>query len=168
MDKNALMYAAMPDPPTTITPQIKSEWNKFLDFINRRGLRGNKDLDKKDMNLGRSVVEEFKKLNPDTPLSYDIIKPIQESAAQDWELTKKIQALKSVKSKNVDDRPLSPPDGWLGSMTSNMYFPVATTSDPTGKIIKNWGHDLNGYYQSLLAEETKKIPAPVEYANNKK
>jgi hypothetical protein len=168
MDKNLLIQSAKPDPPVKITPEQKSEWNKFLDFVNEKGFRGNTDLDKKDTNLGKSLIEEYRKLNPESKISYDLIKPIQENVIQDWEMMKKIRAMQGVKAVNADDRQLSPPDGWLGSLTSNGYFPTATTSDDKGRIIKDWGHDLNGYYESLVDHETKKIPMPARYANNKK
>ena len=168
MNEQVLIQAAMPDPPVKITSEQKMEWNKFLDFINSKGYRGNKDLDKRDTNLGKSLMEEYLKSNPQSNISYDMVKPIQESVINDWEKMKKIQSIKGIKSINADDRQLSQPDGWLGSLTSNGYFPTATTSDDKGRIIKDWGHDLDAYYESLIDQETKKIPVPTRYANNKK
>lgn len=164
----AMIQAAMPDPPVKITPAHKAEWNKFLDFINTKGFRGNQDLDKRDQNIGRSLMDEYVKSNPQTVINYDIIKPIQENVLQDWDLMKKITSMKGIKSVNADDRPISAPDGWLGSKTSNGYFPVATTSDPKGQVIKNWGHDLPGYYESILKEQVNKVPVMGTYVNNKK
>lgn len=168
MNDQALIQAAAPDPPVNITPEQKSEWNKFLDFVNSKGFRGNKDLDKKDTNMGKSLMDEYLRLNPQSKLSYDIVKPIQESVIKDWDMMRKIQSIKGVKAINADDRKLSEPDGWLGSLTSNGYFPSATTSDDKGVVVKNWGHDLKGYYESLVDQETKKIPMTSKYANNKK
>lgn len=168
MDKNLLIQSAMPDPPVKITPAHKAEWNKFLDFVNTKGFRGNKDLDKRDTNLGKSLMEEYLKTNPETPLTYELVKPIQESVAQDWELMKKIKGMQGIKAINADDRQLSAPDGWLGSLTSNGYFPTATTMDGNGRVVKDWGHDLDSYYQSIVDQEAKKIPVASRYANNKK
>jgi len=168
MNDQALIQAAMPDPPVKITPEYKAEWNKFLDFINSKGYRGNQELDKRDTNLGKTLIDEYVKSNPESKLSYEIIKPIQESVAQDWEKMGKIKSLSGVTATNADDRKLSAPDGWLGSLTSNGYFPVATTNDGSGKVIKNWGHDLDGYYQSLIGKQVSKVPVIPDYANNKK
>lgn len=157
MSKDAVMFAAIPDPPTKLTPDIKSDWNNFLDFVNSKGYRGNKDLDKRDTNLGRTILEEYRKTNPKSPLQYEMVKDIQHGILQDWELGKKIQQLQGVET-NLDDRPLSEPDGWLGSLTSNGYFPTATTTDPKGKVIKDWGFDLDGYYNQLAREQAAKVP----------
>lgn len=156
-----LLMAAAGDPipkPVEITPEYKAEWNKFLDFLNTKGYRGNKELDKRDTNLGKQLMEEYLKTNPKTVLKYDLIKPIQKTIMGDWELAKKIQQLQGVKAENLDNRPLSSDDGWLGSMTSNGYFPTATTTDDKGQVVKDWGFDLNGYYQSLLNQQVKKVP----------
>lgn len=160
MNNIPLMAAAGPDKPMQITPQIKQEWNRFLDYLNQRGYRGSKDLDVRDTNLGRHILEDYRKVNPNTVIDYNLVKPIQEAVNNDWTLMKQIQQLNGVKAQNADDRPLSPPDGWLGSMTSNGYFPTASTSDSQGRMIKDWGFDLPGYYQYL--QSIQKIPTTIK------
>lgn len=165
MNQLAMLQAAMPDPPTQITNAHKAEWNKFLDYLNTKGYRGNKELDRRDTNLGKGLMEEYQRMNPQSPINYDLVRNMQEAVAQDWDKMRQIQGLEGVQATNADDRPLSPTDGWLGSLTSNGYFPTATTRDAKGRVIKEWGNDLDGYYQSLLQEKAAKIPV---LAGNKK
>lgn len=149
-----LQASAPPDTPVDITPAHKAEWNRFLDFLNEKGMRGNKALDVRDTKLGEQLLNDYKSKNPESPLTYDMVKPIQEEAAISFDLMKRISSLQGVKALNAEDRPMSKPDGWLGSQTSNMYFPVAKTLDSKGNTVKDYGFDLDNYYQEMMKNTT--------------
>jgi len=133
----------------TLSAAEKAEWNALLDFMNTKGLRGSKDLDKGDDTLAKSIVEEYRKTNPAATITYDKVKPIQEAVLSDYDTMNKIRQLQGGQP---DTRPLSPVDGRLGSLTSNAYFPVARTTDAKGKMVKDWGHDIDGYYNYLNSQ----------------
>lgn len=65
------------DKNTAITPELMTEWNKYLNFLDSKGVRGSADLDKHGKGL--SYLDEYIKANPKTSLSRDAVPAIQEA-----------------------------------------------------------------------------------------
>lgn len=136
----------------TVNSQILKEWNNFLDFVNKKGMKGSKDLDLKDKKLGQSLFTEYKKTNPNSPLSYEYVAPVQKAISQYRStMIEKFKTGKASLSKGLDVGPnyenfmqdLSKVDGWFGSKTSSWKFPQAYietyNSDKQLENIQNLG-----------------------------
>jgi len=50
-----------------LSPEKMEEWNQFIDYAEKKGFRGNPDLDKN--NKGNLLFEEWRKLNPKVTIS---------------------------------------------------------------------------------------------------
>lgn len=61
----------------SITPEMMTEWNRYLNFLDSKGVRGSADLDKQGK--GFSYLDEYIKANPKTSLSRDAVPAIQEA-----------------------------------------------------------------------------------------
>lgn len=122
--------------PIVINDQVKGEWNKFQDFTKAQGAQGSKDLDVQSKNMGQSLMDQYRKQNPNTMLTYDYIKPIQQAFAD--QRLQNIQDLKNGKAlapgfkPNADWSNFMPDqskvDGWYGSKTSSWYFPTQSST----------------------------------------
>lgn len=124
----------------------KQNWNKFIDFVDQQGFKGNAALDKRDTSLGMALIQKFNKLNPDNALPNDIVSRVQQeiqnyrnNIVNQWKSGKAI--IDNVKSEDEIMPNISPVDGWPGSKTLSHYFPTATlTTDNNGVITKkNFG-----------------------------
>ena len=74
--------------------KIKSDWNKFLTWMQSKNVRGNADLDKN--NLGNIYFKQYIKENPETSLNEGIIPIIRQEYIKDRE--KKAQDILNGKS----------------------------------------------------------------------
>lgn len=138
----------------SLSASEKADWNSLLDFMNSKGYRGSKELDKGDDSLAKSIVQQYRQLNPKTSITYDKVRPMQEAVLQDWDTMHKIQQLQGLKPTV---RQLSPVDGRLGSLTSNAYFPTAQTMDGKGNVAKDWGHNIDDYYNYIADTQQQKL-----------
>jgi hypothetical protein len=114
-----------------LTPEQRVQWNLFVDYLDKQGVKGSKDLDARDKGLGAQMMAQYQKVNPNFNLTYDRISDVQQDL-QDYRKqvvndykAGKVQLDPSVKS--VDDvlPNISPVDGWLGSKTSSYKYPTA-------------------------------------------
>lgn len=58
-----------------VTDKVKSDWNDFLGYLDKKGVRGKPELDKG--NLGNQYFQQYLKENPKTSLSVEIIPEIR-------------------------------------------------------------------------------------------
>lgn len=134
-----------------LTAPERTEWNNFLNFLEKKGVGGSKDLDKKDQSLGLKYIDEYKKQNPDSFINKDAISRIQ----YDQFLLRKgdsyptlnkeeLQQLRSGLNPSFLARDVSDTDGWLGSITSKLYYPQARRGDNVGNHY-NFGTDFESY-----------------------
>lgn len=61
------------DPP--ITNKIRQGWNDYISWLKSKGLAGDASLDKNG--LGVKMINQYRKENPDTPITPDLVTPIQ-------------------------------------------------------------------------------------------
>lgn len=137
-----------------LSPQAKNDWNNFVDFMDKQGMRGNSALDDRDKNLGQFYFQKFKTMYPHTTLAYQDVPRVQQ-ALQDY----RTQSLADIKAGKIQlpgvkdpDKEymsdLSPVDGWLGSKTSVHKFPVAvaqTIPQAGNKQVQNYGTDVDKF-----------------------
>lgn len=140
-----------PDKPVTkVTPELRSDWNNFIDYLDKKGVKGNPSLDDKDKAMGKQYLNEYLKANPNSKLSYDVVPAIQQDF-QDIRANglKDIRAGKvkidGLKSEDEFMQNLSPVDGWLGSMTTSHKFPTAVSTNKNTGERKDFGTNLDAY-----------------------
>ena len=109
---------------------VLEEWNSFLDYVDKKGYKGSKELDMGDHKLSQSLFDDYKKDNPNAQLDYSYVLPIQQEIKNYRDRT--IEDFKTGKAKinsSAGDNyehymeGLSNPDGWFGSKTSSWKFP---------------------------------------------
>jgi len=138
----------------------RNDWNQFLDYLHTKGVSGSKDLDVKDKSLGLGYLAQFQKENPNTTVTSETIPQVQYEQNQLRKGTQfgsfTPQELKEWQAKNADfvNRPVSPVDNWLGSVTSKLYYPQASQvfTNSEGKEIKppiNFGTDIESYHRAV-------------------
>lgn len=162
--KNGVISGLMgsDDDPKTLTPQKMSEWNKLLDFLKQKGYEGSTKLDK-DKALGQTLFNEFKKSNPSTTITYDIVPTVQremeklKDSAQSFAERHKDPNAKQVMSG------ISKVDGFLGSKTSQFRFPEMTeTALHNGQVVSsaNLGLVKGGLQPTGITGSTTKQSLP--------
>lgn len=147
-DKKAAPPALAP-----LTPTEKIQWNQYIDFMQKQGMKGNPALDNQNQNLGQFYFNRFKSSTPGISLTYQDVPRIQNDL-NNYRTTLVDQYKKglivpddSVKSE-ADIMPgLSKTDGWLGSKTSSYKFPVAMATNAQGQTT-NYGVNTQAYDQA--------------------
>ena len=154
-----------PEPPNNFqqpTLQQRQDWNKFLDFLEASKVGGSKDLDKRDQSLGLTYLNKYRAVNPKTSITADLIPSIQ----YDQYLLRKGETYPSLTPEQLKyvrgglnpaymSRPVSPVDGWLGSITSRLYYPTAARGASSGEKW-DFGPDIETYAQSVGNNELAK------------
>lgn len=146
----AAMPAGMNNPP--LTPEQRQQWNDFIDYMDKSGYKGSPQLDNRNTSLGNSLIEQYRKTNPNFTLTYDNIRDVQQDL-QDYRTTmvdkykKGKVVVDGVKSEDDIMPGLSDVDGWLGSKTSSWKYPQATFTQkvPEGTLVKRFGTDIAAY-----------------------
>jgi hypothetical protein len=147
-----------PMPPPNYTPlsvQQRNDWNAFLDYLANEKIGGSAELDKRDMSLGLTYLNKYKKINPKTTITPDLIPNVQ----YDQYLLRKGDSFNGLTPEQMKymrnglnpaylAREVSPVDSWLGSITSKLYYPQARRGDNHGNSY-NFGTDIESYVKGL-------------------
>lgn len=146
------------EPSSDRAMKLKTDWNDFVDFAEKRGLKGHPELDKGlgEENNGIRLVRQYQKENPNTLVTPENIAEIQTHFKnyRDYSInqlrTKKAQLTDAqnptgryvTPDENLDFymKDLSKIDGIPGSRTTSWRFPKSflTTiyKNSTGKVEK--------------------------------
>lgn len=120
---------------------VREAWNKYVEWLEKKGLKGSPSLDKDD--FGGKMIDKYKSENPDTPISRDMIIPIQ----KDFDNYRK-WGLEEVKKGNIafsegvnEDnfmKNLSIVDGIAGQRTTSFLYPsiYLKTLNEDDKVVK--------------------------------
>lgn len=156
------------DPPKGYAPLTviqRKNWNDFLDYLQKEGVGGSKDLDKRDQTLGLNYLNKYNKENPDKAVNAEQVPFVQ----YEQYMLRKGDAFPGLKPEELNyirnglnpaylKRPASDVDSWLGSLTSRSYYPTARRGTNTGDSY-DFGVDIDSYVKSLndptLAEKYK-------------
>lgn len=132
-----------------LSPQQRRDWNDMLDQMNRDGVAGGKDLDQSDKNAGASYIEKYKKDNPNSTVSADMIPDVlnehqqlksgESYAGMSPEQTR---ILRKQLNPEYTGRPI-PEGSAFGSALSRMYFPEFKRGD------KNYGTDAESFFKDF-------------------
>ena len=135
----------------TLTPEQKSNWNRFVDFVAMQKMANSPLLDQRNKKVGMMLLNKYNMANPQYQVSPDFIPHVQQDLhdyrdqlVANWKAGK--AQVDGVKSE-ADIMPgLSPVDGWPGSKTLSHKFPVAVVVDPkTNAVVKDYGTDINAF-----------------------
>lgn len=118
-------------PPPGLTPVQRNQWNQFIDYLDKQGVKGSPLLDQRDKNLGQYYFQKFAATNPGITINYNDVPRVQQelqdyrnNLINQWKAGK----IQGDDIKTADDimPGLSATDGWLGSKTSSYKYPVAS------------------------------------------
>ena len=145
MAQAALTAQAGPGPETTpvkVDNKLRAEWNKYVDFLDKRGLKGHPSLDHD--NLSFKMIDEYRKENPDTPLTKDMIIPIQKefSNYRDYVLKQVDEGKAGLAPGTTKEnflKSLSTVDGIPGQRTTSFKFPAGYLKDMNTGEVKSKG-----------------------------
>lgn len=136
------------------TPDDRRKWNQFLDYLDKKGVGGSKDLDAKDRSLGKKYLEEYNKANPKDAVSEDFVSKAQ---YENYMIRKKgeFPGLNKDQAKyafgnlsqQYKDKALSAVDSWLGSATSKQYYPTYERATASGK--QQFGTSFESYLEGI-------------------
>lgn len=145
----------------TVSSKERNDWNSFIDFVESKGLQGSEKLDKGSDALAKSLFTEYKKLNPKTTLTYELVPSIQ------YEMQKLKQNVQGFAERRNDPNAknlmsfVSKVDGWFGSRTSQSKFPFMIENDyHNNNLVSSENLGLIGADMTpeKKAEMMKKIP----------
>lgn len=118
------------DPPV-LSIEDKQRWNGFIHYLSVNKLNKNPDLDKRDVSLGMTLLNQYNKENPKSAVDPSIIPRVQNelqlyraNLVKQWKAGK-IQS--DVKSEAEIMPGISSVDGWPGTKTLSSAFPEAHT-----------------------------------------
>lgn len=137
------------DGTKTLTPVQKEHWNKFIDYLDKSGYKGNAELDNRDKKLGQDLLDKFNKQYPESQITYQDV-PVVQQELQNYrqQLINKWKSGQAsadgIKDASEIMPGISQVDGWLGSKTSSYKFPVATLTQTDGTK-KDFGVNVDQY-----------------------
>lgn len=109
-----------------ITNQHRQDWNDYVLWLDKIGMRGNKELDTND--VSHKLLQKYIDLNPNTSLTPDIVVPIQKdfSKYRDWSLNEVKAGRRELGTGVTPEnflKDLSIVDGIPGHRTTTYMFP---------------------------------------------
>lgn len=139
----AAVNAAAKTGEPTVDNKLRTDWNAYLQWLDKKGLKGHQSLDKND--LGGQMIDQYRKENPATSVSREAVVPLQKDFKnyRAWVLDNVVNK-KLVNGKKQQLAPgttpenfmtdLSDPDGISGQFTTRHSFPEGyLTSFENGK-----------------------------------
>lgn len=140
------------------TPQQRTEWNGFLDYLGKQGVTGKPGLDAPG--AGLKYFQQYKKANPDISITADHIPAIQYEQQQ----IRNGGTIGNLGSSQMDylrqglpdsylNKPVAAATGQIDSATSGLYYPTAKTADT------DHGTDIEGYYNAKVGLAPTSAPA---------
>lgn len=113
------------------TKDQRTKWNQFLDYLEKKGVGGSKDLDARDKGLGIKYLNEYNKANPDSAVSKEFIPTAQYESY----LIRRKNTFPGLTPEQgqyafgnlapaFKNKQISGVDNWLGSNTSRQYYPT--------------------------------------------
>lgn len=137
----------------------RKEWNDYLDYLQKEGIGGSKDLDDPAKNMGASSLEKYKKENPHVSLTKEDIPNIQYEQQQfrkgesfPGATPEQTKVLRSQVNPKYFERPISEPGQPFNSALSREYYPQFKKGD------KQYGTDIEGFLKDYYHPDNNKPP----------
>lgn len=127
----------------TVSDAIKQDWNSYLTWLDKKGMRGKKELDTGD--LGNKLFRQYLKENPNTSLSEKVIPSIRQAYVD-----LRNDRLKELQSGSATTNTVNPENfmnhillneksndpNYVGQHLTQTMFPGAKLTSPTGEVKK--------------------------------
>lgn len=159
------------DAKVSTTPVQRRDWNDFLDHLQSQGVAGSKDLDQLDKNAVKPYLDQYRKDNPNTTVSEDLIPIVQREheelrtgdsfAGMTPEQTR---VMRKQFDENFTSRKIASQGAPFDSTLSRQYYPTFKKGD------KDYGTDAEAYMKDFATLPSKNrggepnkgdiIPAP--------
>jgi hypothetical protein len=143
----------------TVSDAVKQDWNAYLTWLDKKGMRGKPELDKGG--LGNNLFKQYLKENPSTSLTEKIIPSIRKAY-----IDLRNDRLKEIQSgkgnyegdpetfmKHIVLNEQSGDPNYVGQHLTQTMFPGAKLTSPTGEVKKM---ELLGKGGAGVAVETLK------------
>ena len=128
----------------------RRDWNDFLDYLQKEGVAGSKELDQADKNIGKSYIEKYRKENPNTSVSEDLIPSVQyeQQAFRTGDSfpgmsSEQLRVLRKQINPDYLKRQTADPGTPFNATLSREYYPQFKKGD------KNYGTDMEGYLKDF-------------------
>lgn len=158
------------------TPQQRRDWNDMLDRMQKDGVSGSKDLDQMDKSVGKDYISKYRKENPNTTVSEDMLPSIQYEHEQlrtgdsfGGMTPEQTRVMRKQFNDAYVSRAIASQGGGFDSTMSRQYYPTFKKGD------KDYGTDAESYMKDFAAPSPKTgggsgkedvIPYP-DYKNQK-
>lgn len=154
----------MGNPNQPIKLEDRQFWNGFVDYLDKKGMKGSADLDKRDVQLSKRLFDEYNQQQK-TSYDYNEFIPKVQSFIKDYR-DKAIEGVKggTIKLPGYEGQAdydfdnnfmqgLSNVDGFAGSKTTSWKFPnEAVVDQSTNRELAK-----NQLYAELEASKYKKV-----------
>ncbi len=126
----------------SITDQLRQDWNDYVDWLEKKGLKGDAKLDEGD--LGLKMIDQYRAEHPETTVSNKTVQQVQEAFEdyKEW-VVDQVKQGKAAFAPGVTEetfmKSLSDADGYAGSLTTAKKFPAAylqTIVDGASRTVK--------------------------------
>ena len=123
---------ATPEPEPVIDNKTRQAWNDYTSWLDKKGLKGSPALDHND--LGGKMIDQYRKENPDTPITREMVVPIQKEFGNYRQymldqIAKGKGGFADGVNKDNFMRSLSVVDGIPGQRTTSFSFPTGYMKD---------------------------------------
>lgn len=149
------------------TAAQRRDWNDMLDKMQKDGVSGSKDLDQTDKNVGAEYIEKYRKDNPNTTVTPDMVSSVQYEHQQ-LRLGESFAGMSPEQTRTLRKQ-LNPeyvkregaePGTPFNSKMSRQYYPEFKKGD------KNYGTDVESYMKDFstpaVSDSTAKSNDPMK------
>jgi hypothetical protein len=113
-----------PETTVVLSQTQMRDWNAFVDFVESKGYKGSKELDVKGAGLGKKLMDEFKKLHPETSVNYEMVAQVQQAMVGVQKTAQEFSKRRNDPDAENIMGNISKVDGWPGSKTTQFKFPL--------------------------------------------
>lgn len=131
----------------------KAQWNDFATYLGQKTHGASLD---ENPGLGAAYMQHYSSQNPSFTLTPDQIPHIQYEHQQ---IRSGNNPISSLGNSSFYSRPTSEPNGHINSLTANSFYPTFVTRSPTGKVVTDYGTDVDRFLSenpSVIADSGKK------------
>lgn len=133
-----------------LNAQQRRNWNTFLDYMQKSGVAGSKELDATDKSVGLETLRKYNKENPDAAIDEALIPSIQYEQKA-FRSGKEFPGLKgeqlNILRKQVNpaylQRPVADPGTPFNAALSREYYPQFRKGE------KDYGTDMSAYLKDF-------------------
>lgn len=153
------------EPIAPLTPKQMQDWNRYVDYLELKGYKGSKDLDKKETGLAKKLLEDFRKEYPDASITYDDVKKVQIEMQKLKDQAQGFAARRNDPNATKIMAGVSQVDGWPGAKTTSFKFPeMAERQLHNNSLVgqRNLGLVSGSFQPTGAAVQKKPLPKGVK------